>query len=979
MKKAFATLMTFAALLPACAQTNIAVDMTKVEARIPTLIYGAGAEDVNHEIYGGLYDQRIFGESFEEAAPSLVENFSSYDSPWGLEGDMLKVYANSHGKIVYEGKTLSNASVTADIRIEGDRAITGFIINVSGAGNGADNFRGYEISLDAGDRTLVIGKHENNWQPIAEIPVDFVPTEWNNLRVDFDGAKASVWLNNSKVYELDDKSNPLTDGFVGLRSFDGSAVFRNFKIDNEIVPMTARAEGVVGFRHYDNPWTVEGTMLRTSGGLTAKIVSLGEEMGIGTAEVEVRLDGPRSISGFIFNVDEAGQGPDNFRGYEISLDADDRALVVGKHEHDWQEIAKVPVDFVPTEWNNLHVDYEGGKFTVNLNGKEVYNHDDKNNPLQGGKVGLRTYDGAVSFRNLKIHGKEIALSSMPVGVSGMWTPVGDGVFTHDGIDAFNGTYSQKITGEPGVGVGNHSLNKWGINVVEGKEMQGYVYLKGNIAKAVVALQSADGSKEYCRQKLTGVTGKWQRFDFKLTPSMSDKEARFVIALDDKGTMWVDMAMLHTDSYPFRSDLTEAFKQERLTFLRYGGTMINAPEYKVKNMMGERDLRPPYIGHWYRNSTNGFGILEFVEFARMIGTEPTFSINIEDDPQDVLKLLEELEKHNLKYIEIGNEENIGDESLAAYKHYVERFMAFYNIIHPVYPDLQFINAAWWRSDKPEIMEYVFRSLDGKSTLWDYHPWTDEVAQARAVETELKNMRTLFYKWNPQTTMKCAILEENGNTHSMHRALSHAIVLNVVRKMDGFVQLDSPANALQPYLQNDNGWDQGQIFFNSSSVWCQPPYYAQQMAATHHQPILVKSTCRNRNINITATKNEKGDILVLHMINTSSSQLPVNIDIIGMEGVKNMKAVTLSGELADTNTPQAPHKIVPQELELQDTQFTLEPRSYTVVEITGDKTLGIGDVLTNSQEENTYYYNMSGQRVTTPGHGIFINNRGEKVAL
>lgn len=178
------------------------------------------------------------------------------------------------------------------------------------------------------------------------------------------------------------------------------------------------------------------------------------------------------------------------------------------------------------------------------------------------------------------------------------------------------------------------------------------------------------------------------------------------------------------------------------------------------------------------------------------------------------MLKAIEHHGLKYIEIGNEENIFDESREAYVHYVERFLALYEAIHPVYPDLQFINAAWWRGDKPELMEYVFRSLDGKSPLWDYHPWTEEVAQARQVETDLRNIRDLFMKWNPDTDMRIAILEENGNTHDMHRGLAHAVMLNVVRRMNGFVQLDSPANALQPYLQNDNGWDQGQIFFNSS---------------------------------------------------------------------------------------------------------------------------------------------------------------------
>lgn len=416
--------------------------MTKVTGNIPSLIYGAGAEDVNHEIYGGLYDQRLFGESFEEPARMGVENFTSYDSPWPIYGDALVLSTTSHGKIVYQGAQVQKGTVSVDMRIDSPNAISGFIIYVTGAATGADSFSGYEIGINAATSRLVVGKHQNNWQPITEVPVDYKAGDWNNIALHIDGAA---------------------------------------------------------------------------------------------------------------------------------------------------------------------------------------------------------------------------------------TP-----------------------------------------------MQGYVYLKGTATKAVVALQSADGTREYCRQEIGGIGGMWQRYDFSLTPSATDADARFVIALGEDGQLWADMAMLHTASFPFCSDLTQAFKDEHLTFLRYGGTMINAPEYKVAGMSGPHDKRPPYTGHWYQYSTNGFGIREFVEFARLIGTEPTFSVNIEDNPQDVARLLEDMREHNVGYIEIGNEENIGDESMAAYRHYVERFLAFYDMLHPMFPDLKFINAAWWRADKTDVMEYVFRQLGGKAALWDFHP-------------------------------------------------------------------------------------------------------------------------------------------------------------------------------------------------------------------------------------------------------------------
>ena len=672
--------------------------MTKVTGNIPSLIYGAGAEDVNHEIYGGLYDQRLFGESFEEPARMGVENFTSYDSPWAIDGDALVLSTTSHGKIVYQGAQVQKGTVSVDMRIDSPNAISGFIIHVTGAATGADSFSGYEIGINAATSRLVVGKHQNNWQPITEVPVDYKAGDWNNIALHIDGAA---------------------------------------------------------------------------------------------------------------------------------------------------------------------------------------------------------------------------------------TP-----------------------------------------------MQGCVYLKGTATKAVVALQSADGTREYCRQEIGGIGGMWQRYDFSLTPSATDADARFVIALGEDGQLWADMAMLHTASFPFRSDLTQAFKDEHLTFLRYGGTMINAPEYKVAGMSGPHDKRPPYIGHWYQYSTNGFGIREFVEFARLIGTEPTFSVNIEDNPQDVARLLEDMREHNVGYIEIGNEENIGDESMAAYRHYVERFLAFYDMLHPMFPDLKFINAAWWRADKTDVMEYVFRQLDGKAALWDFHPWTDEVGQAKQVEADLKNMKQLFETWNPQTTMRVAILEENGNTHNMHRVLSHVIVLNVMRRMNGFVELDSPANALQPYLQNDNGWDQGQIFFNSHSTWCQPPYYVQQMAATHHQPLLVESKCNNRNLNITATRSDSGDKVVLHIVNTSSAKVSVKVSVAGMNTPSSVKALTISGALTDSNTPQNPVKVVPVEVPLTQPQMQLPAKSYTVMELTAGQPTAISGVTAGEPSSATVLYNILGQRTTASQRGLVITAQGKK---
>ena len=51
-----------------CQDAQIHVDASRDVHRISRLLTGACLEDVNHEIYGGLYSQMIFGETLDSVA-----------------------------------------------------------------------------------------------------------------------------------------------------------------------------------------------------------------------------------------------------------------------------------------------------------------------------------------------------------------------------------------------------------------------------------------------------------------------------------------------------------------------------------------------------------------------------------------------------------------------------------------------------------------------------------------------------------------------------------------------------------------------------------------------------------------------------------------------------------------------------------------------------------------------------------------------
>merc|ERR1719487_3186989 len=74
------TLVFLSAAVPALATDGIVIT-SRVVARSSSALSGIGIEDANHQLYGGLYAQMIFGESFEEPAGP---DGASGSAPWSV-------------------------------------------------------------------------------------------------------------------------------------------------------------------------------------------------------------------------------------------------------------------------------------------------------------------------------------------------------------------------------------------------------------------------------------------------------------------------------------------------------------------------------------------------------------------------------------------------------------------------------------------------------------------------------------------------------------------------------------------------------------------------------------------------------------------------------------------------------------------------------------------------------------------------------
>jgi alpha-L-arabinofuranosidase len=730
---------------------------------------------------------------------------------------------------------------------------------------------------------------------------------------------------------------------------------------------------IIGWKTLNGLWKINDGALFVKSGEGDKLIRERTILKDGSIEADIKFIRGGQNAGFIVRVDREQAGMDDFDGYEISLSPTRQTLVLGKHVHNFKLLKQVNVSFDRIGWTHIKVDLQGSKITIYLKNETTpaLQFTDEAEPLLTGKVGLRTFHADALFKDLVIKENGNIIKNDFIGkdgppISNFWdginAPTATVKFSFDTLSAYNGKQAQVIEYVKGIGkagVANNGLGRWGIAVKTGQKLQGYVFLKSGDMKGpvTVALQNAAGTKTYASKQFTGITSAWKKYAFVLTANTTDAKARFAIYFGTKGKLEVDQAVLmgtgnaQFKGLPLRADIGNAMQQEGLNFVRYGGTMVNAPDYKWKNMVGPRDKRPPYEGHWHPYTSNGFGIEEFVAYCEAAKFDGAFAINVEETPQDVADMLEYLTGsatttwgkmraqlghpalYKLKYIELGNEEVIWGDLKNDYQHYVDRFNLLYDVIHKNNPEIKVICAAWWRPRSVANMELVFKAINGRADYWDLHTDADEVNAGKKVDRDLQYMKDQFLKWDPNTKMRITIFEENGGLHNMQRALGHATTLNAVRRHGDFVLTSCAANGLQALGQNDNGWDQGQVFFTPSQVWGMPPFYATQMAAQNHQSLRVFNSVEG-DLDVTATRSENGKELVLHVVNTGATATNSTIDLTGFENRKpSVNVYTLAGDRKAENTPAAPTATSTKEtiVQLKGAQidYSFPANSYTIL--------------------------------------------------
>jgi alpha-N-arabinofuranosidase len=161
-----------------------------------------------------------------------------------------------------------------------------------------------------------------------------------------------------------------------------------------------------------------------------------------------------------------------------------------------------------------------------------------------------------------------------------------------------------------------------------------------------------------------------------------------------------------------------------------------------------------------------------------------------------------------------------------------------------------------------------------------------------------------------------------------------LLNVMERRSDAVEIAGPALFMRH--QSARNWDNAFINFDQTGWFPSPNYVMMKLWFDNFAPNLLSTSGDARNVNLTATKSEKGDRIILKAVNPSNEAAQVQVDLRGQ--VKASKAamqLVAPGSLSARNSLGQPGTVGPKpaqaSLKGNTVGFTMPPLSAGLVTV------------------------------------------------
>jgi alpha-N-arabinofuranosidase len=505
---------------------------------------------------------------------------------------------------------------------------------------------------------------------------------------------------------------------------------------------------------------------------------------------------------------------------------------------------------------------------------------------------------------------------------------------------------------------------WGFPVRTNTRYAGSLFAKASSPDAVpvtIALVANQSGKVLAKTSVTLAGAEWKQYSFELHSgemATASSENHFELLLDRPATLWLQLISLFPPTYHNRPngnrvDLMEKLSAMHPAFLRFpGGNYLEGDHiedrFDWKKTIGPLLDRPTHPSTWSYHSSDGMGLLEFLEWCEDLHMDPVLAVyggyslrgqfvkpgpDLEPYVEDALDEIEYVTgsaidtkwgavrarnghpaPFSLHYVEVGNEDQF-DKA----KTYDGRYAQFYQAIKAKYPNLQIIATTPVSSMTPDVLDdHYYKQEQG---MFDEAKHYDQ--------TDRKGPKIFVGEWATR---------EGSPTPNFGAALGDAAFMTGLERNSDVVVMASYAPLLVNVNPGGMQWSSDLVGYNALNSYGSPSYYAQVMFASCLGDSSVESSVGQAGERFFYSATASSSKLCLKLVNASSMPQPLAIALHGLaKGSAHLAHVsTLHANTTwATNTIDEPNRIVPVHstvtLKENNSSYVIPPYSIQVISL------------------------------------------------
>ncbi|HEY1649671.1 MAG TPA: alpha-L-arabinofuranosidase C-terminal domain-containing protein [Terracidiphilus sp.] len=498
---------------------------------------------------------------------------------------------------------------------------------------------------------------------------------------------------------------------------------------------------------------------------------------------------------------------------------------------------------------------------------------------------------------------------------------------------------------------------WGIAVRPHSVYSGSFWAKTDSdgVPITIRLENDETGVVAATTKVTGLTGDWKQYTYTLRTGEVPitKNNHLILTMDRPATVWFNLISLFPPTYHDRVhgnriDIMDKLAAMHPQFLRLpGGNYLEgdhiSERFDWKRTVGPWVDRPTHPSPWHYRSSDGMGLLEFLEWCEDLKMQPVLAVyagyslmqehvdpgpDLEPYVQDALDEIEyvtggpdtkwgaERAKDGhaapfpLRYVEIGNEDWF-DRSGS----YDGRFAQFFHAIKQRYPDLQLIATTAVKGVTPDVIDEHF-----------YMSAEESFAAAHHYDDRPRDGPKIFVgEWATR---------EGDPTPNLEAALGDAAWLTGLERNSDLIIMASYAPLFVNVNPGGMQWATDLIGYDALTSYGSPSYWVQVMFASNLGTEVVQTDLAHAPSRVYAsvTRDEAHRKLFIKVVNATSDPQPLAIGLEGADKVApNAKLTTLSGKTPNaTDSISDPRAVVPaeQQIAIAGPKFTQRFAPYSV---------------------------------------------------